>query len=179
MAAHVSEQELMDLVEGTAAASPRAHAEACAGCRARVEEPREGLLLARDADVPEPAPLYWEAFRRQVGRRISDEAPLGRRWRLVPAFALLAAVVAVAVFAPRRFPVGGGAVDETLLPAWSALPPADEDPGLAVLQAMALSVEDLGPVAGCRGVTDCLVDLSDEESRALADALHGEKGSVL
>jgi hypothetical protein len=174
---HVSDQALTDVLEETGSAEAVAHVEGCAACGARLDEAREGWTLARQADVPEPPPLYWEAFRRQVGRRIStdDSAGLPRRWRLVPVLAVAAALVAFASLVPVRTLRNGGVHEdiEVALPAWSALPSAEEDSGLSVIQALAATPEDLGAVAGCRGV-DCLAELSDDETQALTDALRGE-----
>lgn len=175
---HASDQDLMDVLEGAGSRGAFAHVEGCAQCRTRLDHAREGWMLARDAEVPEPSPLYWGAFRRQVGRRISDEAPgasFGQRWRLVPALAAAAVLVAFMSFVPTGvWKRGAGPVgDEVSLPAWSALPSAGEDGGLFVIQALAPTAEDLGAVAGCHGV-DCLSDLSDDETQALAEALRGE-----
>jgi hypothetical protein len=62
------------------------------------------------------------------------------------------------------------------LPAWSALPPADEDPGLPVLEQVAPAVADAAASAECGDLAECVVGLSDEESRALADALREKIG---
>jgi hypothetical protein len=162
----------MELLDGGTGPA-RAHVETCTECRSRVDEVRQGLQLAREAEVPEPSPLYWEAFRRQVGRRISDERPAARAWRLVPALAALAAVVAFAVVTSHHAAVRDDEPAPTL-PAWSALPPSDQDAGLDVLQALSPSAEDLGVVESCRGVESCVVDLNDDESRALVEVLRGE-----
>jgi hypothetical protein len=49
------------------------------------------------------------------------------------------------------------------LPAWSSLAEPEE-----------ASADEL--VAGCLDVAECVADLSDEESRAFADALKAELG---
>lgn len=172
MSGHPSEESLLDLAEGLAGAEVRDHVATCPHCRARADHAREGMLVARDADVPEPSPLYWEAFRRQVGRKIVVEEPVVWRWRLGPALAA-AAVLAVALTyhaSPVMGPAGGTVES---LPAWSALPPSAEDPGLAVLEALAPS-ERLEPEAGCGGVAECVASLSEEESLALAEILRKE-----
>lgn len=174
MLRHASDQDLMDVLGGAAEPRQRAHVEECAGCRARLAEARHGLLLAREAGIPEPSPLYWEAFRRQVGRRISDEPPALWRWRLAPALAVLGVLVAVGIVVPRHVPSSGAVEPLTALAPWTALPPAEEDSGLAVLQALATSADDLAPVTGCQEVADCIADLSDEQSRALAEVLRRE-----
>jgi hypothetical protein len=169
----VRDDELMDAAEGTASAGVRRHVQACAACRERVQDAASGLDLARAADVPEPSPLYWEAFRRQVGRKVGAE----RRWRpaaWAPALAAAAvAVMAIGLLTPDR-----QALQPTsTLPAWSAsLPSAEEEGGLAQLSTLATEAEDLA-LAGCSGVADCLSGLSEEETMALADLLSQELGT--
>lgn len=175
---HVSDAELMDVLEGTAGRAASRHVEDCRECAARVEEASRGLSLARNADVPEPSPLYWESLRRQVGGQILERAPQTpvRPWVLGPALALAASLVAaVSLLLPTsRVSAPQG---PTLLPAWSALPSADEDEGLEVLRAMAPVADDLGTVTAGQGMADYVEDLSAEESLALADALREELSS--
>ena len=173
MARHVTDETLLDVLEGTADAESRRHAEACAACAERVEEARGGRELAREAEVPEPSPLYWEAFRRTVGRRIESESA-GRSWRWawLPVAATAAAVLlTVPALRPSFSPV-------PVLPAWSALPPADQDAGLAVLEGLDIADADLSAVDGERDVIESLADLSDEESRAFQDALRNREGAL-
>src|SRR5262245_49459163 len=92
---HLTGDMRVEAGEGLGAGAARVHVAECADCAARVDEARAGLALAQEADVPEPPPLYWEVFRRQVGRRISEEAPARRAlgfW-LFPALATAAAVL--------------------------------------------------------------------------------------
>jgi hypothetical protein len=173
MLEHVRDDELMDAAEGTASAGARRHVQACAACRERVEAAASGLDLAQDADVPEPSPLYWEAFRRQVGRKVGAE----RRWRpaaWAPALAAAAvAVIAIGLLTPNRQP----AQPTSTVPAWSAsLPSTEDDSGLAQLSALAAEAEDMA-FAGCNGIADCLSGLSEEETLALADVLSQELGT--
>jgi hypothetical protein len=123
--------------------------------------------------VPEPSPLYWEAFRRQVGRRIQGE---GRRtWLrfLVPLAA--AAGLVVALTRPPSAPSNSLVpVAASVLPAWSALPAAEDDPGFEVLQAVASSGSDLASSYERGSVQELLSDLSDEESQALAERLKSD-----
>jgi hypothetical protein len=133
-----------------------------------VDEAALGLALTHEAEVPEPSPLYWEAFRRQVGRRILSEDRTSWRWRLVP---LLAAAAALVVIVPSLKPGRAPGSLAPVVPGWSALPPAEEDPGLVVLQGLAASNPELAPPREGRGLAELLGDLSEEESLALTDAL--------
>lgn len=168
MSEHVRDDELMEAAEGLASGDVRRHVAECTACGARVEEAAAGFDLAREAEVPEPSPLYWEAFRRQVRGRVAAE----RSWRRaawVPALAA-ATVTAVAIgwLAPVDRPAGPAAT----LPAWSAALPADDE-----LFALAALEEGAGAaVIGCTGLSDCLSGLSEEETIALAEALDEELG---
>jgi hypothetical protein len=171
MTRHPSEECLLAVAEGGGREADRAHVAACAECGSRVEEARAGLALAGKADVPEPSPLYWGAMRRGIGRRI--EADRARaRWTWLAPLAAAAAVVVVVALARGPAP-GPVAPPVPVLPAWSALPPAEDDASLQVLEGLA--VADAGREAFDEelGVGSLLADLSDEETRALTDSLRG------
>jgi hypothetical protein len=170
MMRHLSDESLLRLAQDEGEEAGRAHVLACARCAERVEEARAGLALARRADVPEPSPLYWEAMRRNVGRRIAEEprrSP-GPGW-LVPVLAAAAAVLVVALTTGRAH--APAALPPATLPAWSALPPVDDDTSLEVLEGVAIADGDLGTLDEGRGVSAFLAGLSDEEYRALATSL--------
>lgn len=174
MRTHLTDDMLAEAVEGLGSAEARRHVSECAECASRLEEARLGLDLARAAEVPEPPPLYWEVFRRQVGRRISEEAPARRAvafW-LFPALATLAVLIAVGILRGPNASLPGEPV--VTLPAWSALPPAEEDEGLEVLQALAAQGGPLDAALPPQTVAGELSELSDEESEVLADALRQE-----
>jgi hypothetical protein len=176
MRTHLTDDVLMDLCEGTAGPEARAHAEACDECRARVAEAAEGLVLAHRAGVPEPSPLYWPALRRNVGQRI-DAAGRPRRWSWVAAPILAtASVIAVVAFLPSPTAPPPSPVAAARLPAWSALPPAEEDPGLPVLADVAPLMGDAVVAVSCQDVARCLSALDEEESGQLAEALRREWG---
>ncbi len=170
MTRHVSDESLADLAEGEGAETDRAHAAGCGRCAARVEEARAGLALARRADVPEPSPLYWEAMRRNVGRRIAEEPRRARPWPwLVPVASAVVAVAMVVLTTGRTH--APTAPPPRTLPAWSALPPAADDASLEVLEGLAVADPELDELDEGRGVTALIADLSDEDYRALADSL--------
>lgn len=166
MRRHLSDEKLWEALEG--GASP-AHLGECGECRARLEEAREGLALARQADVPEPPLQYWQGFRRRLGDRLDEPRRVAwRGWLLWPALAALAAGLLFlalpqrGVVTPRR--------PSAALPAWSPLAASDAV-GVSLLQAVA---DDLGPEAECREVEECVSDLSDAQSRELAEMLRQE-----
>ena len=165
---HVSDERLIDVLEGAADASSRAHAESCERCRERLSGLRSGLSLAREADVPEPSPLYWETFRKQVDVRLVREVPAAR-WSLRPAFAVAAALLALMAVLPGPRQESGPVTTATL-PAWSALPPVTEDANFAVLQGLEAPEEDL-LAASPQRISAIVADLSDAERQRLAEAL--------
>ena len=186
---HLSDEALMDALDGASRGPGAEHLSSCADCAARLAEAGQGLDLARAATVPDPPGLYWESFPRQVARRI-DASSSKRPWRpwLVPGLAAAAAAVLAVTLVVR--PWSGSPtssrpltaqtdrpLDTQPLPAWSPLPVSEEDPGLPVLQALG---PDLGPAVECGGLAECLADLSDEESQDLVRTLRpGVKESLL
>jgi hypothetical protein len=167
---HLDEGEIVDLLDGIGDSERRAHAGACLDCSRRLEEAGRAMRLAHEAEVPEPSPLYWEAFRRQVGQRIETDArPMVRRSRLGIGLLAAAGLVGLIVLSPPvrfgHFPPPRAAV----LPPWSAFPDAGEDDGLSVLQEMA-DGQDVALGSEC-AIEECLVGLSDEETSDLAHAL--------
>lgn len=173
MFGHLKDEALLDLVEGKAGDAAEGHLAECAACRQRVAEARAGLKLGLEADVPEPSSLYWENFRRQLGRRIESERHAGRPWFL-PVVASLAAALLLAVGLHGRAPQPAEPLAPAL-PAWSPLPGADDDAGAIVIQALLAAEDDVNLLIPCRGL-QCLDGLSEEESRALAVALKAELG---
>jgi hypothetical protein len=176
MRSHLTEDMLLEALEGQGSGEARRHLAECEDCARRLDAGRVGLDLAHAADVPEPPPLYWEVFRRQVGRRIDEEGPRRRAFGFWLLPALATATVALVAFGLFRSPDPGTGRESAAatLPAWSALPPAEEDEGLEVLEAMAASGDALDAALPAQGVAGTLTDLSDEESEVLAHALQYE-----
>jgi hypothetical protein len=176
MTKHLGDDALWEATFGQPVGEARQHLEACASCRARVDEAREGLALVGSLhEVPEPPPQYWKAFRRRVGERVAEEAAPAA-WRrfftlrtLVPATAAAALLITLSMWR-----AGEVRAPETALAAWEALPASAEDDDLDVLRGVALGGNDLEEAAPCRDIVDCLASLSDEDSQDLADALRHE-----
>ncbi len=185
MRAHPTEERLLDLALGDGSPEARGHLTECAACAARVEEARTVAEFATEVDVPEPPEPFWAEFRRDLRRRIAEEErppAAWRRWLLPLAAVPVALVVAVVVYRPpsgREAPQArsvASAVPERPLPAWTALPPAEEDADLPVLEGLAASgVVDWDEG---RGLGAYLAGLSDEDSALLATAL-GRSGVAL
>ena len=171
MSHHLTDEALADALLGAADGDALDHLRSCAACAGRLAEAEAGLALARRDEVPEPSPLYWEALRRNVSRRIDAEPPR-RPWVawLAPLAAAAALVAVVLVRVPARSP-GPDASPAAVaaLPSWSALPPLDEDEAMPLLEGLVATTgsgldEGSGPEAYVAG-------LSEDEQAALAAAL--------
>jgi len=176
----LSDGEFVDLLDGIAAGERRQHVAACPDCQARADEARDGLHRALGAEMPEPSPLYWEAFRRQVGQRIEADGRASWRPRLAAALMAAAVLVGIVTLLPRSAGRPGPAAIRdrgaaVLLPPWSALPDPQDDAGLSVLQAMATG-EDLSLGSEC-SMAECLAGLSEEDTIALVDELKTSLGN--
>ncbi len=173
MSAHVSDDAVVDLALGEGVFADRAHVGVCEACALRVAEARSAVELAQSAEVPEPSPLYWQALRSGVSRRIADETSRTRRFAIFLPLAAAAALTAVLVTRPG--PVEQGRVEPSLA-AWSALPVEDEDDGLRVLEGMALSGDGLAEWERAEGLSVYLANLDDDESQLVAKTLREQGG---
>ncbi len=168
MTAHLSDDALVSLALGEGTAAERSHALSCEACARRVEEARGTLERVLQAEVPEPSPVYWEALRRGVSRRIAEDGHVARRSVIFVPLAAAAALLAL-LFAGQALPRKGPG--EPGLAAWSALPVVEEDEGLHVLEGLALASGELAEWNGADGLGAYLANLTDEESQALAETL--------
>lgn len=171
MRGHLTDEMLIDALDG--AAGPLRHARECDECRRRLDALREALEQAREAEVPEPSPVYWQAFRAQVGRRIGTGPRTGLRFAFWPVLAAAAAVLVAAsgLVTGLRGPLSETGVAAVSAPAWSALPPESEDASVPVLEGALASLAEDSMVAECRNLTLCLAELTVEEQRSLAEAV--------
>jgi hypothetical protein len=169
---HLSDESVIELSTGEGDASDLAHAAACAACARRVEVCRDALALLQRADVPEPSPLYWEALRSGVRQRIADDKRRVLAWTLLLPLAAAAALVFVLWSGGAKPP----AAIAPALPAWSALPVAEEDDGLRVLEGLALTAAADTDWDEPEGLSAYVADLTDEDSRTLAETLRGQGG---
>jgi hypothetical protein len=162
MKTHLDDDVLLDVMEGRAEAEAARHARECAACAARVAEAREGLAFAAAAEVPAPSPLYWSAMRARIAAGLDAPARRAPARLFAPALFAAAAMVAAALYLPSMSPLAPR-------PSPVALSSPELEP-VAMAEAP-LSIEEL---AECSDVAECVVALSDDESRALAAALRAE-----
>ena len=172
MTEHVSDETLVDLALGAGTASEHAHVGSCEACARRVREAASALELAQRAEVPEPSPFYWQALRHGVSQRIAQEGQETRRSAFLVPLAAAAAVLAV-LFSVPGLPVKGPLAPG--LAAWSALPLEEEDEGLRVLEGLVLSSGELAEWDRGEGLSAYLANLTDDESRVLAQTLREQK----
>ena len=77
---HLTDVELVDLMDGMLAPARARHLEACEACRASASAIRATLARATDAEIPEPSPLFWEHFSARVQERVRAESVAPPGW---------------------------------------------------------------------------------------------------
>jgi hypothetical protein len=126
---HLTETEIVDALDGRLDTVRGSHVERCAACRDRVEALRGALLAAREDQVPEPSPLFWEHLSGRVADAVRSGPPPARSawlpgWRLATAVVVVAVISGIA-WQAFRAPDRGNA---PLAPVEQRLA-ADPDPG--------------------------------------------------
>ena len=86
---HLNTDELVDIAEGTRPEASAPHLAGCEPCRAQLNDLRAMMSAARDVDVPEPSPLFWDHLSSRVRDAVAaDAGPRGSwldLWRRGPA----------------------------------------------------------------------------------------------
>jgi len=78
---HLSVEEFVDAVEGVLPERRAAHVEGCAHCREHVAAARAALVSLRDADMPEPSPLYWQHLSARIHDSVANDR-IDSGWRV-------------------------------------------------------------------------------------------------
>jgi hypothetical protein len=78
---HLKPEELVDVAEGSRAGSSVPHLAACDECRRQLAELRAMMSAARDVDVPEPPPVFWNQFSIRVREAIAAGGAPRPFWR--------------------------------------------------------------------------------------------------
>jgi hypothetical protein len=76
---HLTPDELIDAVEGTLDPARREHLASCEFCTREVAGLASVLTEARQVEMPEPSPLFWDHFSARVRTAVDNEANLARR----------------------------------------------------------------------------------------------------
>ncbi|MEW5980864.1 MAG: hypothetical protein AB1806_00680 [Acidobacteriota bacterium] len=101
LTSHLTETELVELLDDQAGDRARAHASACPSCGARVEVLRHTWALVESDEAAEPSPLFWSHLSSRVAAAIRSEEIDARRWHawrwVLAAAPALAVVLAIAV----------------------------------------------------------------------------------
>ena len=100
---HLTEAEMVDLLDGELAPERVRHVEQCTECRTGAAALEAILPSAGGADVPEPSPLFWDRLSARIAEAIDAEPTPSRcrnvlglpTWRL--AFAAMALVLVAGV----------------------------------------------------------------------------------
>jgi hypothetical protein len=191
---HLASEELVDIAEGTRSEASAPHLAACGSCRERLIDLRSMMSLAKDVDVPEPSPLFWDHFSSRVSAAVAAEAsaPQTNRWsnrltawagaRAVQAMLVLAASLLLVFAINRRLPVPAVAEAPVSTTAETGTDPlvvtADEDVSLTVVASLT-DGQDLETVreAGLapRGSAEhAVAHMNDRELRELRRLLKEE-----
>ena len=151
--AHLTEAELVDLLDGTLDDTRRRHVDGCDHCAARQAELVAGARVASDGasgiDVPEPPPFFWTQFSARVSEAVANEAAKPR----------------IAAFAWARAPWMGAAAAVVVAALWMLLPLADWVPAPSTKTAIETAAHP-DTIGG-----DEPLDLDSDEAWALVRSL--------
>jgi hypothetical protein len=192
---HLSPQELVDVVEGTATAEQAHHAGTCGLCRQHVIALREALALTGTGRVPEPPAAFWQQLRARVSAAVEHEAAPPAWWRTwgwrgapVAAVTLVLAAAGIGLITkltlrqqpPSVFGQTAVAVPETVSREDVENTAVGEDPSWSLVSDLSedVSFDDVAS-SGALGVTpggaeQALRQLDDAERDELARLLRAE-----
>ncbi|PWT82729.1 MAG: hypothetical protein C5B57_08220 [Blastocatellia bacterium] len=185
---HLSPHQLTDCTEGVETESVRSHWLSCAACRVQVEHSRAAIAAARNVDVPEPSPLFWDHFSTRVRQAVQSEASrcANRAWwvpaRLVwagsMALVLLAVWIGFRVDWSAERPAQVRTLSAERLESLGEPSGTSDDPALSFVADLASDLDwDAASEAGLTthvDMEDMLSQLSDGERRVLHELLKGE-----
>src|SRR5215208_4850297 len=130
--AHLSQDQLLDVADGTRAAHEFPHVESCAICARQLADLRSAIGAVAEVAVPEPSPLFWDHLSARIRTAVAEDnrsaklsAWAGRAWWQWAAAAALVGVVLVIIWpGPPRVSAPGGVSAPAVA---SVAPPATED----------------------------------------------------
>lgn len=201
MSAHLTPDELMAAAETAPGPGAAQHLAQCDACRQEADAWRAVLAELREADVPEPSPLFWERFSARVTEAVQDRGVVSSArgvsaftgWRAWTGWAwtlggatVTAALLAVA-FLPRTAtaPANRSAVVTAEAPAPEPAVPEPAAPDLADGEDWALvagavdaldydEVRAIGAPAWTGAAELAVQDLDADEQRELVRILQEE-----
>ena len=71
---HLNAEQFVDIADGTRPESSAPHLTVCEPCRAQLCELRAMMAAAKDVNVPEPSPLFWDHLSSRVSEAVAAEA---------------------------------------------------------------------------------------------------------
>lgn len=189
---HLNEEQLIDLAEGARLESAESHLASCERCRAALAGLRALMSAAKDVEVPEPSPLFWDHLSSRVRDGVANEPEsptwFSRAWGwrvLVPAAALAALVLAATIALRGPAQPGAGNPSSGVPAAIVAAPGFDmaalleNDPSLSLLADLAGELDwdaaaQAGLTTGAGSVDRVLQDMSADERLELRRILSDE-----
>jgi hypothetical protein len=186
---HLNIDELVDIAEGTRSEGSAPHLLTCEHCRGQLADLRGAIAAAKEVDVPEPSPLFWDHLSSRVSAAVAAERiPTLRGWlkpsRVVQAGLAVAAALLIAIVSSSRPPTPEIAAPRMSIADANAATDflgdliSDDDPSLTLVAGLT-DDQDLETVreAGLapRGSAEHAVShLSDDELRELGRLLREE-----
>jgi anti-sigma-K factor RskA len=190
---HLRADQLIDLAEGQEHPAARGHLASCETCQRQLTELRAALGAAREVQVPEPSPLFWDRFSARVRDAVAAEsaprrfgASTWRWWAAAPIAVAAVVVVALYVAAPRppaapatpavvsAGPASAAANAQLLAPFGAA-----DDPSLGFVADLAAQMDtqdviDSGLVNHQGAIDEAVATLSPSERAELQRILNEE-----
>ena len=147
---HLTDAEIVDLLEGTLPAMRSEHLDECPTCQRQADDARAMLAAVADVDGPAPSPLFWEQFPTRVRQAIHAEPRSGNRrswtmggWNPAFGWATAASLAMLLMLAGLWRSTGVPPADVAVPPHVQADAPAlvvddlDEDEAWAVVRSAA------------------------------------------
>ena len=78
---HLTNDDLIDWMDGSIPPERRTHVEGCLACQARARELQAVAARALEADVPEPSPLFWDHLSSRIRDAVAAPEVAARRDR--------------------------------------------------------------------------------------------------
>ena len=183
MKTHLTPQEFVDALDGRLSPARVAHVRDCAGCRDEVAGLHATLGQARQVEISEPSPLFWDHFSARVRQATSElpaRPPWAFGWRSLGAVASAVGVLVLALLInPAPVPNDTSTVSGGAQPVQEL---ADEDGSLSLLVGLAAELDwsELSQVAApAEGTADAMIEeLTPEQREVLARLLQEEIGDL-